>query len=151
MSAFLDPLRLKLAGRNLWVTEARFRYPSDVAGRIIEVPTEFYTDLASAPRLPFAYLIAGGRCPQAAVPHDFLYQHPDWENRPLADAVYLEAAGVTQPECGIEAESDIVRYLMYGGIRAGGWWPWMRHRKRAAAMNPIWTATAWPTSSRWWI
>lgn len=144
--AFLDPLRVKLAGRNRWITEARFRFRSMVADRIIEVPAEFVTDFASVPRLPLAYLIAGNRCPQAALPHDFLYQAPDWEDRPLADEVFLEAAGVTQPEFGIEAEGPAIRRLMYSGIRAGGWWAWRSHGKRAAQLNPVWTATGWPSS-----
>ena len=145
MSAFLDPLRLRLIGPDRWILEDRFRYQSDVAGQIIESPLDFITDLASVPRLPFAYLIAGGRCPQAAVPHDLLYQHPDWEDRPLADAVFWEAAGVTQPSLGIYAESNRIRRLMWAGIRAGGWKPWMDHRKRSQMLNPVWTATAaWP-------
>lgn len=142
---FLDPLRVKLAGRNRWITETRFRLWSVVANRIIEVPAEFITDFASVPRLPFAFMIAGGRCPQAALPHDFLYQHPDWENRELADAVFLEAAGVTQSVIGIEAEVPTVRGLMWAGIRAGGWWAWQRHRTRGAALNPVWSSTGWPT------
>lgn len=142
--AFLDPLRVKLAGRDRWITEGRFRLRSKVADRIIEVPAEFVTDFASVPRLPLAYLIAGNRCPQAALPHDLLYQHPDFDDRALADAVFLEAAGITQPEFGIEAESPAVRRLMYAGIRAGGWWAWQSHGKRAATLNPIWTASAWP-------
>jgi hypothetical protein len=141
---FLDPLRVKLVGRNRWITEARFRMWSAVANRIIEVPAEFVTDFASVPRLPFAFMIAGGRCPQAAVPHDWLYQHPDWDNRGLADAVFLEAAEITQPECGIEAETPAVRGLMWAGIRAGGWKAWRDHGKRSARLNPIWTASAWP-------
>ena len=144
MSAFLDPLRLRLIGPDRWILEGRFRYLSDVAGQIIESPAEFVSDLASVPRLPFAYLIAGGRCPQAAVPHDLLYQHPDWEDRPLADLIFWEAAGVTQPDLGIYAESDRIRRLMWAGIRAGGWKPWRDHGKRAATLNPIWSASAWP-------
>ena len=143
MSAFLDPLRVKLAGKDRWILETRFRF-LDSTGRVTEVPAEFITDFASVPRLPFAYLIAGGRCPQAAVPHDFLYQHPDWDDRPGADRIFWEAAGVTQPECGIEAESDRIRRLMWVGIRAGGWKVWADHGKRSAILNPIWTATAWP-------
>lgn len=144
MSAFLDPLRVRLIGPDRWILEAPFRYQSDVAGRTFEASAEFITDFSSVPRLPFAYLIAGGRCPQAAVPHDYLYQHPDWDDRATADAVFWEAAGVTQPELGIFAESDRIRRLMWAGIRAGGWKPWRDHGKRAAVLNPIWTASAWP-------
>ena len=144
MSAFLDPLRVRLIGPGRWMLEGRFRFQSDAAGCIIEVPAEFITDFASVPRLPFAFWIAGGRCPQAAVPHDLLYQHPDWENRELADAVFLEAAGITQPEYGIEAENSAVRELMWTGIRVCGWRAWHQHGKRAATLNPIWTASAWP-------
>ena len=144
MARFLDHLDVRLVGHKRWMTLATLRYESDVAKRTIVVPAEFITDFASVPRVPFAYLIAGARAPGPSTIHDYWYQNPDIEDRPLGDSVFFEAAGVNQPELGFYAESDVIRGLMWSGIRAGGWWPWMRHGKRAATLNPIWTASAWP-------
>ncbi len=144
MAGFLDPLDIRLKGYKRWMTLAGLRYRSDVAAREIQVPPEFITDLASVPRAPLAYLIAGDRAPGPAVIHDYLYVHPDWEDRTLADAVLLEAMAAHQPDLGFEAENAVIRNMMWAAVRAGGWLPWMRHEKRAAALNPIWTASAWP-------
>lgn len=144
MSAFLGPLDLRLWGPGRWVLLRDFQYDSDLMGRIT-VPEGFVTDLGSVPRLPFAYLIAGNRFPAPAVVHDYLYQHPDFEDRALADAVLHEATGVEAPGYGIESESGIIRSLAWGGVRVGGWSPWNSHRPEK--LNPIWTATGWPAAS----
>jgi len=62
----------------------------------------------------------------------------------MADAILLEAMAVNQPELGFEAEAAPIRGLMWSAVRSFGWIPWRRHGKRAANLNPIWTATAWP-------
>lgn len=120
-------------------------YESDLLGRAIVVPREFITDFASVPRVPFAYLLAGGRAPGPATVHDWLYQHPDWEDRNLADSIYLEALQVDQPDLGFEKENLGTAHLMFGGVRVGGWYPWSRHKTRAQQLNPVWTASEWPT------
>lgn len=144
MARFLDPLDVRLVGPKRWMTLTAFRYESDVAQRTITVPAEFITDFASVPRLPLAYLIAGDRAPGPSTIHDYWYQHPDMDDRPLGDSVFLEAMKVHQPELGFEAETPGVRELMWSAVRVGGWWPWRQHGKRAAILNPIWTASAWP-------
>ncbi len=142
---FLTPLRTRLYARGRWITEAPLIYWSGVADRIIEVPAEFITDFASVPRFtPISFAIAGGRAPQAATPHDYLYQHPDWEDRSLADAIFREIMGVDQPALGFESEPPAIRGLMWSAVRSFGWWPWSRNEKRAKTLNPIWTASAWP-------
>ena len=147
MSAFLGPLQLQVMPANRWMTLAPFTYDSDVYGRSITVPAEFITDLASTPRLiPIAYAIAGGRARGPATLHDYLYQHPDWEDRALADRIFAEAMRVHQPELGFDAESAVMATLMWGGVRAGGWWPWRRHGKRQGELNPEWTRDGWPGS-----
>ena len=142
MSYFLDPLDLRLRGAGRWMTLRPFRYQSDVGDCTVIVPAEFITDLASVPRVPFAYLLTGGRAPGPSVIHDFLYQHPDWENRELGDAIFAEAMGVEQPELGFEGEGSVIRGLMWAGVRAGGWYPWNKHRGQV--LNPVWSTTGWP-------
>ena len=140
---FLSTLDLRLKGYKKWETLAELRYQSDLAGLII-VPREFITDLASVPRLPLAYLIAGDRAPGPAVIHDWLYQHPDFEDRSLADGVINEAMAVNQPELGFEAENGVIRNLIWGGVRLGGWKAWQEHGKRGKELNPEWSASTWP-------
>ena len=140
---FLGPLDLRLYGKGKWITLASFSYESAQYPKPILVPADFVSDLASVPRAPFAYLLTAERAPAPAVLHDWLYQHPQWTDRGLADAIFLEAAGVSQPELGIEGEAGIIRYLMYGGLWVGGWKAW-RDNKRRAALNPIWTRDRGP-------
>jgi len=143
---FLGPLDLRLYGKGKWITLAGFGYESAQYPKPILVPAEFVTDLASTPRLPFTYLLAGGRAPAPAVVHDFLYQVPTWDDRGLADAIFEEAMGVEQPTFGIEAESRVIRKLMWAAVRAGGWHAWNKTPERARLLNPIWSATQWPES-----
>lgn len=143
---FLTPLDLRLRGYKKWETLAELRYQSDLMGLIV-VPKEFITDLASVPRLPLAYMITGDRAPGPAVIHDYLYQSPKFENRKLADAVIDEAMAVNQPELGFEAENDIIRTLIWTGVRAGGWKAWNDHKGRGATLNPIWTQGGWPAQA----
>jgi hypothetical protein len=91
-----------------WRLIAPLVYQSDVAGMIFTVPTGFITDLASVPRVPIAYLLAG-TSNEASVVHDFLYStHPVPRN--TADAVLREASAVT----GVPAWR---RWLMWVGVR----------------------------------
>ncbi len=136
-------LELRQVGDGRWVTLAPLTFRSVRVGTIT-VPAEFVTDLASVPRLPLVYLAAGGRANGPAVVHDWLYQHPLWEDRKLADQVFLEAMACHQPELGHVAEPLWTRRLMYRGVRLGGWIAWRRHRRRADALNPAWSATTWP-------
>lgn len=139
LARFHGPLDLRLRSIKRWETLAPLFYTSKVAMQTFMVPAEFITDLASVPRLPFAYLVAGSRVPAPAVVHDWLYQHPEWDDRVLADAVFLEAMAVDQPELGFEAEGGIIRRLIWAGVRVGGWWAWRNHRKRALDLNPVWS------------
>jgi hypothetical protein len=145
VSAFASTLQLRLIGKGRWATTAPLILDSDVYGGRITIPVDFITDLASVPRVPFAFMVTGSRAPQAAVPHDWLYQHPDFDDRSLADAIFYEIMGIHQPDLGFEAESWAVRQLMWSGVRAGGWHAWNKNEKRAETLNPEWTATnAWP-------
>ena len=61
--------------------------------RSIAVPAGFVTNLASVPRLPFAYLLFGGVADEAAVVHDWLYtNNVKGVTRKQADEVFAEAS-----------------------------------------------------------
>jgi hypothetical protein len=90
-------------------------YASDIGVNgvyTIIVPAGFVTDFASVPRLPFAYLLAGGVAHKAAVVHDFLYETATG-TKEEADKIFLEAMTVL----GIPAWR---RNLMYAAVRIGG-------------------------------
>lgn len=124
MSQFLTPLDARRIedtshdGRGTWQLLAPLVYQSDVAGITVTAPTGFVTDLASVPRLPFAYLLTGGVGHAAAVIHDALYiTHVT--TRETADNVFYEALLVL----------GIPRWqasLMWFGVRIGGWIGWKR-------------------------
>ncbi len=144
-AAWRSRLDLRLQASGIWITLAPLVYDSAVYGETITVPTGFVSDLASVPRIIFAYLITGGRAPGPAVVHDLLYQHPGFDDRELADQILYEAMGVAAPELGFEPETPVIRSLIYAGVRAGGWYAW-RDDKRRAALNPQWTAQGWPAA-----
>ena len=121
-SAFLSTLQAaKLPGRQ-WRLLAPLRYQSRVLGALIEVPTGFLSDLASVPRLPLAYLLAGDTAHEAAVVHDWCYQ-AHLCTRAQADAVLDEAMAVT-------GEPAWRRWLMWAAVRTGGWWAWRTGPRR---------------------
>lgn len=115
-SRFLSDLELCEADEDVddgtWLLAKPLSYSSDVAGRVITVPAQFRTDLASVPRLPVVYWLCGGRANKPAVVHDFLYSTGEVP-RHIADAVFLEAMAVV----GVPL---IYRRLMWAGVRLGG-------------------------------
>lgn len=117
MSAFLTELRIvNVDDANDKLTRSLV-FESDVLKRKIKVPRGFVTDYASVPRLPVAYLLAGGEARKAAVVHDYLYRNQGLCTRAQADAVFEEAMRVTgQPWWR--------RKLMWLGVRTFGWGPY---------------------------
>lgn len=91
-------------------------YSSDKLGRLVTVPAGFITDFASVPRIPVAYLLAGGCARAAAVVHDWLYTTREVE-RDIADAVFREAA-----VC--DGEPAWRAWMMWLGVRLGGSGPY---------------------------
>lgn len=115
MSGFLTRCVLEVADDQddgQWILTAPLVYVSDVAGITITVPAGFQTDLASVPRLPLVFLLAGDCAREAAVVHDFLYTS-HLVDRATADAVLREASAAT----GVPWWR---RTLMYWGVRIGG-------------------------------
>ena len=120
---FLTKLRLERiesltgSGRGTWELIEDLFYASDVEGvGVLRVPRGFITDLASVPRLPWAYWAVGGLGHEAAVVHDWLYTTHQ-TSRATADKVLREAAQVA----GMSAWRAWVMYL---GVRAGGMLAW---------------------------
>lgn len=118
MSRFLTTLRLERfdessnGGRGTWLLLSPLIYESDVANDVFMVPPGTTTDLASVPRLPFAYYLVGGLGHAAAVLHDYLYANGKVP-RGMADAVFREALEVL----GV---SYVRRWAMWLGVRVGG-------------------------------
>lgn len=91
-------------------------YRSAILKRDVIVPVGFSTDLASVPRVPLAYMLAGGTAKKAAVVHDYLYTERLC-SRAEADAVLEEAMTASgQPWWRIK--------LMWAGVRLGGGSHW---------------------------
>lgn len=92
----------------------------DAAGNRWEVPTGFTTDLASVPRLVPGVVRLFFRGPlqtaRAAILHDWLYQSKTVSRR-QADALFFEALRAT-------GESRAGAWMMWLGVRSGGWWAW---------------------------
>lgn len=115
MSRFLSKLVMENAtacDNGRWRLTRALVYQSDVAGRTFVVPRGFVTDLASVPRLPVVYLLAGGTSNEAAVVHDWLYSTQPVP-RAIADKVLREASAAT-------CVPAWRRWLMYWGVRIGG-------------------------------
>lgn len=145
--------RLQLAqtgwqkGRAVWTTLAPLPYHSDVLGETVVVPEEFITDLASVPRLPIAWLVAGGRGSRSAVVHDFAYQFGQWPrqdgepsqtDRRLADAVFRESLAADD----ISGAGPLAQRLMWLAVRIFGRSAWTAERTHN--LNPVWSAEGLP-------
>jgi hypothetical protein len=113
---FLDVLALEEVDVHCWKLAHELRFDSAVMGARIIVPEGRLTDLASVPRIPFAYWLAGDTGRKAAVIHDELYRVRLCP-RAVADAVFREALRAE----GLPAWRVA---LMYAGVRVGGWVAW---------------------------
>ncbi|MDP8930896.1 MAG: DUF1353 domain-containing protein [Actinomycetota bacterium] len=137
-------------GKAVWTTLRTLHYNHE-DGTVV-IPEEFITDLASVPRLPIAWLVAGGRGNRAAVLHDFAYQFSVllYEQgrrraktpvtRRAADRIFREALKA-DPWGGTNA---VTRFIMWSAVRLLGLYAY-RGKKRARELNPIWTAEGLPT------
>ena len=112
MSAYLTPVDLRLIGDGEWLVLAPLRYHSDTLRAVVHVPAGFKTDLASVPRLPLAYLVAGGHAPASAVVHDWLLE---------TDTAWALAAKVFREAMAVEGVALWRRELMYSAVRVHGW------------------------------
>ena len=117
-------------GRPLWRVESGITYWSPVLATsslqyadLLTIPTGFMTDLASVPRVPVAWLLAGGVANGPAVVHDYLYAMK-WPTKALADAVFLEAMSVDMPDLGFVHVPAAKRWAMYTMVKWFGGSAW---------------------------
>jgi hypothetical protein len=127
MSRFLTPTDLRVLrgqfrkGRQLFEVLADVVYESDILDGCVTVPKGYVTDLASVPKLPLTWFLAGGTGAEAAVIHDWLYMthaaNGKAIKRSTADAVFSEA---------IKASGDTAAPagLMWLAVRVGGFLAW---------------------------
>ena len=108
-------------GRQLFSLIAAVAYESDCLGGVVLVPAGYVTDLASVPKLPLAWLAAGGTGTEAAVIHDYLYTVHAFNDEPIsratADAVFREAIAAS-------GDTKAPGWLMWLAVRVGGSGAW---------------------------
>ncbi|AEG94421.1 DUF1353 domain-containing protein [Ramlibacter tataouinensis] len=114
----LQVTQVEFRPKALWRVDAPLVYVRDDEPWTVVVPTGFLTDFASVPRIPFAYLLLGGKGSAAAVVHDWLYSTRK-TSRARADAIFHEAIKAM-------GHSQGTAWWMWLGVRVGGWLPWGR-------------------------
>lgn len=116
--------------RTVWKVVKSFSYFSERHNIIIGIPAGFLTDLASVPRIPIAWLLAGGTANAAAVVHDYLYHNKalvraeteeigkrasrKWIAREICDDIFLQAMIDTRVPAWR-------RELIFFAVRSFGW------------------------------
>jgi hypothetical protein len=115
MGKFLTELDAKLIKDDkIWKLDSPLVYESDLLG-LITVPEGFETDLASVPRVPFIYMMWGGKAHREGVIHDYLYRI---DSKPLAS--FSQANGVFYEAMQTREKPVYVRYPMWWGVCIGG-------------------------------
>ena len=84
--------------------------------RIITVPEGFETNLASVPRVPFAYVAWGDRAHREAVLHDYLYSIGAVPDLPREECDKLFRQAMIS-----RGNPWWIYQPMYWGVRLGGW------------------------------
>jgi len=87
----------------------------------VVVPVGFESDFNSVPRPLWAWF-PPWEYPEAAIIHDWLYQHPGDLQRQHVDAIHRRIMEIN----GCRGSKRQAAYL---GIRLGGWRPWGKYRK----------------------
>ena len=122
MSRFLSKLFLEDNDGFPFTVMGVLSYESDRLKTTVVVPPGFKTDLASIPQVLWNVLPPVGQYDRAAVIHDYLYKFPGTVSRVDADAVLNEAMDVL----GV---GRVKRWIIYAGVRVGGWKPWGAYRE----------------------
>jgi hypothetical protein len=123
---FLTPLKLEKLEGDRWSVDKPFVVEFDTndlflasvpwvystgPGCVLTVPAGFSNDMASVPRLPLAYWLAGDTAHRSGVVHDYLYSVK--APRDLADEVFMACMKA-------EGVPGWRRSLMYAAVRAFG-------------------------------
>ena len=124
MSGFLNPIRAEDSEdgvhRKLLEDIVYHVGKSESKDKIV-VPAGFVTDGGSVPRPLWGIVSPWGKASKPYILHDWLYHTQD-RTRLVSDAVLLEAMEVV----GV---NWFQRWLIYRGVRLGGWMAWNEHTK----------------------
>ena len=107
---------MKDGSDEIYILNEPLIYRSDYLKRFIVVPAEFNTDLASVPRVPFIFLLWGGRAHREAIIHDLLFRIDSVPNVSFfaANWVFLEAMKS-------RGKPYYIRHPMYAGVCIGAY------------------------------
>lgn len=130
-AAYLDELHLQLHGvapngEVLWRLTREFRFDSRLLGARLIVDPGLVTDLASVPRFPGAYLVAGGFGQGPAVLHDWACQIKLWSWQRAA-SLFWEASNTDGTALGIPMMPRWRRQAMYRALQVAGFWRWREY------------------------
>ena len=116
------PIMRYVDGRNWTLCESiRWTYIDDSGVEILtRIPRGFRTDLASIPAI---VPIPEGPYNLAGVIHDYLYQ--------TGICTRAEADRVLYDGCRLLGVPAYRSWIIYAGVRAGGWVVWKRYRRRS--------------------
>lgn len=114
----------------LWELAGPLRFKSNRYG-LICVPKGFVTDLASVPRLLWAYLPPFGNYTRSAVIHDALYTFQQINGQPITRKI---ADRILNEAMGDDDTGNWERNIIFIGVRLGGWLRW-HQAKRALKRN----------------
>lgn len=116
---FLTSLKTELLDCTWWRSTYRLlaplAYVTNVPTgnpRLLYIPSDFVTDLASVPRLPLVFFLVGNIGHESAVVHDWLYRQQVYP-RDVCDKIFYEALLANNNQ-------DVLAYMMYMGVRVGG-------------------------------
>lgn len=142
---FLDALITQYEDGRSWIVQSEFDYQLGTKnGEYVRVPAGFVTDFASIPRAFWNILPPTGGYGKAAVVHDWLYQRRRvscedpghivtavrYVDRGEADSILNEAMNVL----GV---GRFTRWIIYSGVRVGGWVTWDRYRDAEVKGIPV--------------
>lgn len=131
MSRFVPDARLSFEdnGGFPFKLKERVVYESSLLRARITVPVGFKTDMASIPKLLWNVLPPIGKYDAAAVIHDYLYQRPKWTTLNAKYLTRAQSDGVLREAMQILGVGAFTRWVIYAGVRLGGWVPWNNYRK----------------------
>jgi hypothetical protein len=105
-----------------FIIEDEVKYTDRKTGKTVTIPVGFVTDFTSIPKLVRWRLDVMGKHACAALIHDWFYRCGNWDDgtevdRGEADRVLRDSAD----DLGVGWRD---RWLLYSGVRAGGWASW---------------------------
>jgi hypothetical protein len=124
-SQFFGSLKAEHLEGKWWRLSEPLAFYSKRYDMTICAPARFVTDFASVPRLPLAYLFAGGTGHWEAVIHDVLYRF-GMPPRSTADQIFFECgrvrAGMRKNQNALHRAGRLIRTsLMTGAVILLGW------------------------------